>query len=132
MATLTPDEILEALREVRREYSVIWGEGAPEVAALDTAIFALESSRNETKPAKIPDEIPQLILDWLRIANHPNWDGYGAPPTSKSAIETARCLAGVPLPNGGLQIELHAHGWDVEIEISPDGHIDSCLFGRAL
>ena len=49
-----------------------------------------------------------------------DWDSYGALPISPAAIEKARILlaslAVVPLPSGGVQIEIG----DVEIEIYAD------------
>lgn len=56
-----------------------------------------------------------------------NWDTYGARPITKEAIEAARSflstLTVVPCSDGGVQIEAHAIGIDVEIEIGPNGGV---------
>ena len=54
-----------------------------------------------------------------------DWDGYGAPPLGRKAIETAGAIQFVPMSNGGVQVELHAGGAEIEIEIEPDGTV--CL-----
>lgn len=63
------------------------------------------------------------MSDWLRVATKEDWDSYGGVPTTEAAIATARKLVGVSMSNGGVQIELHAGGWDIEIEIMPDGRV---------
>lgn len=62
----------------------------------------------------------------------PNWDSYGGRPTAQGCAEQAisflaRALpAGVappwvvPLGDGGLQLEWHRGGIDVEVALSPD------------
>ena len=52
------------------------------------------------------------------------WDSYGAPPLDRSALRTADSLTFVPTSGGGIQIELHAGGVDVEIEITSTGKVD--------
>lgn len=61
------------------------------------------------------------------------WDGRRAPPSTKRAVEgTLRVLFAVmrpdsvtphlvPLPDGGIQIEWHANGHDIEVEVEGDG-----------
>jgi hypothetical protein len=55
----------------------------------------------------------------------PDWDSYGAESIDPDAIEATQVFieaiqngsASVfPTPNGGCQIEVHAQGWDIEIE----------------
>ena len=53
------------------------------------------------------------------------------PQATEAAIATADALARVPLYDGGIQVELHAGGYDIEIDIGPDGKIRSCLFATA-
>ena len=50
---------------------------------------------------------------------------------TEKAIDIARFLAVVPTGTGGIQIEWHAHGWDVEIEVNRDGEFDSVFATRA-
>ena len=58
-----------------------------------------------------------------------DWNSYGAPPISSLALEAAmRCLNGivlVPTAKGGVTLELHMNGMDLELEFAPDG---SCSF----
>lgn len=65
-------------------------------------------------------------LDDLR-ALEPNWDSYGAATISEAALTTASYLCFVPTVNGGIQIELHAGGMDIEVEIDPEGLIETVL-----
>ena len=51
------------------------------------------------------------------------------------ALQTAAELLGeraatVPLESGGTQVEWHCDGWDIEIEIGPDGKIRGVLVAR--
>lgn len=59
----------------------------------------------------------------------PGWDSYGGDPPSEKAKAVARIMLGspawvTPCSDGGIQIEWHEHGWDVEIVIGPDGDLD--------
>lgn len=63
----------------------------------------------------------------------PNWDTYGALPIDQLAIDYAATMLQllqqqnilppsiVPMCDGGLQLEWHVRGWDVEWEIHQDG-----------
>lgn len=51
------------------------------------------------------------------------WDSYDGSPITDKAIRTAELTFFVPTSDGGVQIELHADGWEIEIEIGPDGKI---------
>ncbi|MGV3724590.1 MAG: hypothetical protein ACO1SX_27150, partial [Actinomycetota bacterium] len=77
----------------------------------------------------MPTESPYAAL--LELPE--NWDSYGAKPITPAAVETAARVAAVlkardpqamPLACGGVQLEWHADGVDVEIEIGADGEID--------
>lgn len=59
--------------------------------------------------------------DWLKIVA----EGEDAElsPSTEHAIRTARHLVGTPTTEGGFQIELHAGGADVEIDIAPGGEV---------
>ena len=62
-----------------------------------------------------------------------NWDGYGSPaPEAQTLIAALEVLrqfipASVATPSvaptttGGIQFEWHQGGWDIEIEVFPDG-----------
>ncbi len=51
------------------------------------------------------------------------WDGYGAPATTKLAIETYRLLSFTPLSSGGVLIELNTKQGSAEIEIDEFGRL---------
>lgn len=64
----------------------------------------------------------------------PNWDSYGAPMIDRYAITKAQWLlvalrtlvppvrwTAVPCPDGGVQLEHHAGGIDIEIRVSNAG-----------
>jgi hypothetical protein len=79
-----------------------------------------------------------------------DWDSYGAPPLSATAIRHARGtllalteqpdLLGVsgvnpahiaPLPSGGVQLEWTGPRAEIEVEIAPDGKLDCLLIERS-
>lgn len=55
----------------------------------------------------------------------PNWDSYGAPPVDERAINKALKLidllegpwSAVPCVDGNVQLEQHADGFDIEIQV---------------
>lgn len=51
--------------------------------------------------------------------------------TSTEAIRTAACLIPVPLNDGGIQLEIHADGGDLEVEIDPNGSIRAVTWNAA-
>lgn len=57
-----------------------------------------------------------------------DWDGYKGLAPTKEAIDSAMHMTPVPMPDGGIQLEIHIPGGSVEIEIMPDGHIGPVLF----
>lgn len=68
---------------------------------------------------------PTLAEDWRRhlTALQPDWDTYGAPAITEEAMDALGSFSVVPRCNGGLQLEVHSDGCDIEIEISPSGKI---------
>lgn len=60
-----------------------------------------------------------------------NWDCRGSAAPSDAAIQTARNLTAVPLGSGGLQLEMHAGGYDIEIEIDTLGKIKAVGWSRS-
>lgn len=74
-------------------------------------------------------------LDELRTLQ-PGWDGHGAPPIDERAIVTAhrfgahfdRDYMGItPTSLGGIQLEWHRDGYDIELEIASSGHLITLL-----
>jgi hypothetical protein len=58
----------------------------------------------------------------------PDWDSYGAPSIHEITLEKAqvflRSVEYVPLPDGGVQLEWHIFGVNLEIEFHPDGIVE--------
>jgi len=52
-----------------------------------------------------------------------NWDSHGGTPPTHEAIKTLCNIVFVPLPNGGIQVEIDDGDVYVETEIAPDGNI---------
>lgn len=73
----------------------------------------------------------QLIdhLNQLEVLGD-NWDRRGSAAPSRFAIKTARNMAAVPLGSGGLQLELHAGGADIEIEIDEGGYVTAVSWSK--
>jgi len=61
----------------------------------------------------------------------PGWNGERARAISATAIKQALSFQAVPTNVGGVQIELHRLGDDLEIEIGPDGRLVSVSWERA-
>lgn len=57
-----------------------------------------------------------------------NWDSYGAPPLDPATVDRARMFLKrvhvCPCVRGGVQLEWHTHGIDLEIEFLPDGTVE--------
>jgi hypothetical protein len=70
---------------------------------------------------------PRITDDWVARLRElkPNWNSYGAPAISEAAIEALGLFYAVPMIDGGIQMEAHFGGKDLEIEIGPDGKIRS-------
>ena len=68
--------------------------------------------------------ITQRLRDDVSLRQH-GWDSYGADPIQDAALDAADALharwQAVPTVNGGVQLEIHTHSWDIELEIGPDG-----------
>jgi len=82
-----------------------------------------------------PDEAPYRPVQRLRdeaSLRQPNWDSYGSAPVTDAALEAAeqlyRRFEAVPTVGGGVQLEVHSHGWDIEIEVGPDGQPAGAYF----
>lgn len=61
---------------------------------------------------------------------HQGWDGHDGVPTRQEAISTALAAHAVPMSDGGLQLEWHAGGANIEIEIDPEGNFASVSWSR--
>lgn len=68
-------------------------------------------------------------INWQALSRlKENWDSYGASPLDKAVIAKAREVwirvmaygerwSAVPMSDGGVQLERHEDGWDIEIQI---------------
>jgi hypothetical protein len=97
---------------------------------LPTAVISVEF------PAGVdePDWLLPALKSIVELGSLPdNWNSYGARPVTVHAIvgvlnllslimtEATPLPAFVPTRRGGIQVEWHAGGIDVEIEVSPTG-----------
>jgi len=60
-----------------------------------------------------------------------DWDGHGAPPVTRAALNVVAALHIVPRGNGGVQFEWHVNGQDVEISVGPSGRLDGFFIEEA-
>ncbi len=80
-------------------------------------------------PAKanelLPVTPPALIAKLESMPTESGWDSYGGSPTTDAAKDVARIMLAppciVPTNSGGIQLEWHQGGWDIEIVIEADG-----------
>lgn len=98
--------------------------------------FVLEV-RADAVPVWITEVVRRLNIAVAAAASEPGW-----PPITNTAIvrglQTLRSVMSAdssrpslaPTPAGGLQFEWHDAGWDIEIEVEPDGTAET--WGRHL
>src|SRR5437660_1648313 len=105
--------------------SASWRQSVPEKTAVAFST-----------PADGWDKVVAERLVRLRLFRS-GWDGHQARPISRTVVDYACSLLpqimvmspGVPvpfiapLPSGGLQLEWHRNGWDLEIEIAGPGEL---------
>lgn len=89
-----------------------------------------EGSATLLRPRWVQPTVENLLAT---LELEPNWDSYGGPPVEKKSIEGAISLllatmnedspppAVVPTSAGGVQLEWHQGGVDLEIEVRPTG-----------
>ena len=72
------------------------------------------------------EKLVRLDLSHLKELKD-GWYDENSKSITDAAIKTAEYIQVVPMFSGGVQIELHAGGMDVEIVVEPDGRIfDIC------
>ena len=99
------------------------------ISGLQQAVKQRETMIADFYYAHPEDAAPLAAVKLLTLKE--NWDSYGAPIISKIAVDAAlqlrKVLAAVPsfvpMSNGGVQIEWHSSGFDVELEIQPNGRL---------
>ena len=60
-----------------------------------------------------------------------NWDSYGSPKIGEGALKVLQGLQVVPTSPGGIQVEWHCNGYDLEIEFNAAGGLETVLWGKA-
>ena len=91
----------------------------------------------------LPEELLQALERACELQQLPRgWNSYGAEPVSDAAFRqtieflttyVVRGIVGpvlVPTVRGGLQLEWHRRGVDIEVEVSPDGSVSWCAEDR--
>lgn len=75
---------------------------------------------------------PKLGEDWMAqlTALKPGWNSYDGKPICQSAIDTLKNFHVVPTSCGGIQLEVHQDGFDIEIYIEGPGRISSVFVGK--
>ncbi len=71
---------------------------------------------------------PAVLADLAKLPY--NWDSYGSSKISKEAIKALDNIHVVPTSIGGWILEMRLSGADVDIEITPDGTVDSVWHKR--
>jgi len=115
--------------------------GTPWAPGPDTRRFTLEVERGQTIVA-IEVEVQGILPPWWTAAleqfqevlNLPaNWNSYGARQVTPQAVLAAIVLIDatmsfdsptpiiVPTVQGGVQLEWHTRGVDLEVAVSPEG-----------
>ena len=71
---------------------------------------------------------PRIGEQWQDQLRAPdiNWNQL----SSDEAIKTVEGFLTVPTNEGGIKLEFHQDGFDVEIEVSEDGKVKSVLVAR--
>lgn len=72
------------------------------------------------------EKLVRLDLSHLKELKD-GWYDENSKAITDAAIKTAENIHACPMFNGGIQLEIHAGGIDVEIEIKPDGRIFSVV-----
>ncbi len=120
-----------------------------------------EPRRLLTEPKLVPLELSKTViiievkgpepawfyptLSWLQRLNHlgENWDSYGGRPPQDDVIVNALELIGhllghdstppaiVPTSAGGVQLEWHRAGDELEIRVAPNGEISAFRVNEA-
>lgn len=89
----------------------------------------------DVKTALVAGAVPGAVVNRLEAMSKltDDWDGYGSPaPEEQTLIASLEVLsqfmptsvaapAVAPTTTGGVQFEWHQGGWDIEVEVFPDG-----------
>lgn len=114
----------------KRDFGVAWHGGPIPLERYIHGSDVFAAAELHAKISSILASSP-TILSYLE----PGWNSHNAPAIDERAIVVAEAIQGtpgtvVPRSNGGVQIEWHVAGVDVEISIGPDGSIEECGCGN--
>ena len=90
----------------------------------------IEALRSASNVGQAPSDGQRIANCFQRLLALPdNWDSYGAPKIDPATVERARAwLDGgnvVPCSDGGVQLEWHSEGVDVEVTFRADGSTET-------
>jgi hypothetical protein len=105
-------------------------------AQWDATLRPGPDSRGRAEPGEGSTQRSGVTDAMGKLAELPaNWDSYGAPPISADAMLRAtvwlRNAQVVPCSDGGVQLEWHSEGCDVEITFRADGSTEAWAQERA-
>ena len=99
---------------------------------------AVESNADMWSGRTLPSWINPLIEQFKRVlAINAGWDGANARPVTSDALTSALTVLEetmawdtvapkvVPVPDGGLQLEWHCAGVDLEVYVDSDGRVSA-------
>jgi hypothetical protein len=71
--------------------------------------------------------MPQLKDDWMAELRRlePNWNSYQGRRITEEAITVLANFYVTPISDGGVQLEVHQDGFDIEIVIGASGKLES-------
>ena len=91
----------------------------------------------------LPEQFRRAVYRAIELRQLPrDWNSHGAEPVSDAAfVRTVEFLSAylvlgvagpvlVPTVRGGLQLEWHRRGVDIEVEVNPDGSVSWCAEDR--
>ena len=133
------------------QLSGTWTLGSPD--ALAGAFVRRARQDAPARPARrisirarrreLPEQLVRALERAIELLQLPRgWNSYDAEPVSYAAFEQTveflttylvEGIAGpalVPTVRGGVQLEWHRRGVDIEVEISPDGSVSWCADNR--
>ena len=128
-----------------------WTLGSPD--ALAAAFLRTTRQDSPSRPVRrmavraprreLPAELLRALDRVIELFELPKgWNSHGAEPVSEAAFrQTVQFLATylvedvagpvlVPTVRGGVQLEWHRQGVDIEVEVSPDGSVSWCADDR--
>lgn len=120
---MTIENLIEELDELKDEFPFHSMAGITGITAQRVREFFKLGVLSALAKIKANRVALEAGTEHFPLPTEPDWDSYGALPPTQEARNTLDALWVVPMNNGGVQIELHVGGKDIELEINPDGSI---------